>query len=215
MISSIRGELLERGDGFVVLEAGGVGYHVHVSTPTLAALPAPGATVFLRTRHIVREDAQLLFGFDDTDELRLFDLLIGVSGVGPKLALATLSGLKPAALARAIRDEQISTIVAVPGIGRKTAERLVLELRDKLDFLPMGAALLAGEKPGKSSKSASVLPRNEVFEDAVAALVSLGLPTAQAQETVKWAADGQGELSLEQLVKRALSRLGKNAVVSR
>jgi Holliday junction DNA helicase RuvA len=222
MIASIRGELLEIGDGFVIVEAGGVGYHVHVSTQTLAALPSVGAEVFLRTRHIVREDAQLLFGFDEAVELRLFDLLIGVSGVGPKMALAALSGLRPALLARAIRDEAIATLIAVPGIGRKTAERLIIELRDKLDFIPLGASGPPAPSAGKGGsaastggRSAGVLPKNEMVEDAVAALVTLGLPPAQAQEAVKRAGEGQGDLSLEELVKRALSRLGKAAVVSR
>ncbi len=218
MIASVRGELLEIGDGYVIVEAAGVGYHVHVSTQTLAALPSIGAEVFLRTRHIVREDAQLLFGFDEAVELRLFDLLIGVSGVGPKMALAALSGLRPALLARAIRDEAIATLIAVPGIGRKTAERLIIELRDKLEFIPLGASGPPAPSAGRTSpqaRPASVLPKNELFEDAVAALVTLGLPPAQAQEAVKRAADGQGELSLEDLVKRALSRLGRAAVVSR
>nr|MBP8137456.1 Holliday junction branch migration protein RuvA [Candidatus Eisenbacteria bacterium] len=125
MIASLRGTLLERMDGACVVEAGGVGYLVQVSSHTLAELPAIGSEVRLRTRHIVREDAQLLFGFTAPEELKLFDLLIGVSGVGPKIALAALSGLQPVALARAIRDEQIAAIVAVPGIGKKTAERMV------------------------------------------------------------------------------------------
>ena len=218
MIASIRGELLEIGDGYVIVEAAGVGYHLHVSTQTLAALPSVGAEVFLRTRHIVREDAQLLFGFDEAVELRLFDLLIGVSGVGPKMALAALSGLRPVLLARAIRDEAIATLIAVPGIGRKTAERLIIELRDKLEFVPLGASGPPAPSAGRTTpqaRPAGVLPKNELFEDAVAALVTLGLPPAQAQEAVKRAADGQGELSLEDLVKRALSRLGRAAVVSR
>ena len=99
MIASLRGTLAEKGPGTCVVEAGGVGYLVLVSTHTLAALPERGAAVFLRTRQIVREDSLQLFGFSDADELRLFDLLIGVSGVGPKLALALLSGLAPAAVA--------------------------------------------------------------------------------------------------------------------
>lgn len=215
MIASVRGALLERGDGWVIVEAQGVGYQVHVTTHALATLPPEGHEVWLRTRHIVREDAQLLFGFADGDELKLFDLLLGVSGVGPKLALAALSGLRPAALARAIRDEDVAAIVRVPGIGRKTAERIVIDLRDKLDFIPLAAAAAtSNERAGKGAKS-GVMPRNERFEDAVAALVTLGLPPTQAQEAVKRAAEGQGDLSLEDLVKRALSRIGKAAVVSR
>lgn len=210
MIAALRGTLLERGEGWCVLEAGGVGYLVQVSAHTLAALPPAGAEARLRTRQIVREDALLLFGFADPDELRLFDLLIGVSGVGPKLALAALSGLAPAALVRAIREEQIGAIVAVPGIGRKTAERLVVELRDKLDFLPaaFGPAAARGREAG-------ILPRSERFDDAVAALVTLGYSATQAQDAVRKAGGEQPDLSLEDIVKRALVRLAKPAVVSR
>ena len=210
MIASLRGTLLERGEGWCVVEAGGVGYHVHVSSQTLAALPATGAEARLRTRQVVREDALLLFGFAETDELRLFDLLIGVNGVGPKLALAALSGLAPAALVRAIREEHIAAIVAVPGIGRKTAERLVVELRDKLDFMPVTAAPAAGR-----GREAGVLPRAGRFDDAVAALVTLGYSPAQAQEAVRRAGGDEPDLSLESLVKRALSRLAKPAVLLR
>src|SRR5882672_8169018 len=139
MIASLRGTVLERGDGTCVVEAGGVGYLLHVSTATLVALPPPGQEVRLHTRHVQREDAQLLFGFAERDELRLFDLLIGVNGVGPRIAIAVLSGLAPAQFARAVRDENIGMLTAVNGVGRKTAERLVVELRDKLGFLPLSA----------------------------------------------------------------------------
>lgn len=208
MIASLRGVLLERGEGWCVVEAGGVGYLVQVSAQTLAELPAPGAEVRLRTRHIVREDAQLLFGFTSSDELRLFDLLIGVSGVGPKIALAALSGLQPATLARAIRDEQIAAIVAVPGIGRKTAERIVVELRDKLDFV-------TGISATPKVRGEGVLPRSDQFDDAVAALVTLGYSAAQAQDSVRKAGGDDASLSLEDIVKRALGRLSKPAVLSR
>ena len=209
MIASVRGTLLEHGEGWCVIEAGGVGYHVHVSTHTLASLPPSGQEVRLRTRQVVREDALMLFGFAEPDELRLFDLLIGVSGVGPKLALAALSGLKPAALAKAIRDENLGAIVAVPGIGRKTAERLVVELRDKLDFMSLAAAPARGAREG-------VLPRSERYDDATAALVTLGWNLSQAQEAVRKAADDAGEgASTADLVKRALARIGRAAVVQR
>jgi Holliday junction DNA helicase RuvA len=208
MIASLRGTLLDRGDGWCVVEAGGVGYHVHVSTQTLAALPPEGGEVRLRTRQVVREDAHMLFGFAEAEEVRLFDLLIGVSGVGPKLALAALSGLRPAALARAIRDENLAAIVAVPGLGRKTAERLVVELRDKLDFLPVAPTPSRG-------RSGGVLPRTDRFDDAVAALVTLGWTSTQAQEAARRAGEEAPDASLEELVKRALSRLGRAGVLQR
>ena len=213
MIASVRGELRERGDGWCVIEAGGVGYLLQVSTPTLAALPGAGREVRLLTRQVVREDSLQLFGFAEPPELRVFDLLIAVNGVGPKLALAALSGLPPAALARAIRDENVAALVAVPGIGRKTAERLVVELRDKLDFLPLAPAPAAGERPRRG-----VLPDAARFDDAVAALVTLGYAPAQAQDAVRHAAGEAGEAGaggVEAILRRALARLARPAAVAR
>jgi Holliday junction DNA helicase RuvA len=212
VIASLRGTLAAKDAAHCVVEAGGVGYLVQVSTHTSAALPALEAPVFLHTHQVVREDALMLFGFAELEERRLFELLITVSGIGPKVALAALSGMKPGALARAIRDENIAGLVAIPGVGRKTAERLVVELRDKLEALgaAAGSAIGAGHGP-----AAGVLPRAEKFEDAIAALVHLGYSASQAQETVRRVAEGGETLSLEDLVRQALKRLGKAAVTSR
>ena len=203
MIASLRGTLSEKGPGTCVIEAGGVGYQVLVSSHTLSTLPERGAGVFLRTRQIVREDSLQLFGFADPDELRLFDLLIGVSGVGPKLALALLSGMAPAAVVRAIRGEAVAMLTAIPGIGRKTAERVIVELRDKLD-VPLTAAREGG-----------VLPRSARLKDAIAALTSLGYTPAQAQDALRRLGDDTESLSLEDIVRRSLALLGKAAVTSR
>lgn len=211
MIASLRGTLSGKEGGLCVVEAGGVGYLVHVSSHTAASLPARDEPVFLHTHQVVREDALLLFGFGSLEERRFFELLIGVSGVGPKVALAVLSGLKPAALARSIREENVTSLVAIPGVGRKTAERLVVELRDKLEVLSSAAA------PGPAP-TGGVLPRSERFEDAVAALVHLGYSGTQAQDAVRKVAEGAGggeSLSLEDLVRRALARLGKAAAAAR
>jgi len=135
-------------------------------------------------------------------------MLIAVSGVGPKVALAVLSGMKPGALARAIRDENLAALVGIPGIGRKTAERLVVELRDKLDVLT--SALGAGTSTSTpATRDVGVLPRSERFDDAVAALVQLGYSPGQAQDAIRRASEGEDDLSLEHLVRRALGRLGK------
>jgi Holliday junction DNA helicase RuvA len=203
MIASLRGVLTQTSPGACVVECGGVGYLVQVSAHTAQALPSAGREVLLRTRQVVREDSVQLFGFAEADELELFDLLISVSGVGPKLALAVLSGLRADALARAIRDEQVGALVAIPGIGRKTAERLIVELRDKLETLP-------GPKHSKV-----VLPRSERFDDAVAALVRLGYTSSQSQEAVRQAAAGGKDLTSEDLVKRSLALLGKAAALTR
>ena len=212
MIASVRGTLTAKDAGQCVVEAGGVGYLVHVSTHTSAALPGLDAPVFLHTHQVVREDALMLFGFAELEERKLFEMLITVSGIGPTVALAVLSGLKPEALARAIRDENIAGLVAIPGVGRKTAERMVVELRDKLEIL--GAASGAGTGAGRGP-AAGVLPRSEKFEDAVAALVHLGYSASQAQETVRKVSEGGETLSLEDLVRQALKRLGKALTTSR
>jgi Holliday junction DNA helicase RuvA len=205
VIASLRGILTEKAAGHCIVEAGGVGYLVSVSSQTASALPGTGDDVFLRTRQIVREDALMLFGFADADELRLFDVLITVSGVGPKLALAVLSGLRPDALRRAIRDENLAVLVSIVGIGRRTAERLVVELRDRIE-VPPGAA---------APKEGGVLPRAERLRDAVAALLRLGYTAAQAEEVLRSVTEESGELSLEDLVRRSLSRLGRVAVGTR
>jgi holliday junction DNA helicase RuvA len=199
MIASLRGALLEKTASACVIEAGGVGYLVQVSCHTASNLPAAGQQVSLRTRQIVREDAVQLFGFADAEELELFDLMIAVSGVGPKLALAVLSGLRPPTLRRAIREEQVGLLTSVPGIGKKTAERLVVELRDKLEaFAP-------------PAREGGVLPRSEQWNDAVAALRTLGCSATEAQEVVRRAA-GAGEVpSFNELVRRSLALLGKPA----
>ncbi len=199
MIARLRGVLLEKTAGTCVVEAGGVGYLVQVSCHTAANLPPEGRELTLRTRQIVREDAVQLFGFTEADELELFDQMIAVSGVGPKLALAVLSGLRPAALRRAIREEQVGLLTSVPGIGKKTAERLVVELRDKLDALPATA------------RDGRVLPRSEQWNDAVAALRTLGCSATEAQEAVRRAAAADEDLSFNELVRRALALLGRPA----
>jgi holliday junction DNA helicase RuvA len=208
MIASLRGTLVLRDTGSCVIETGGVGYRVHVSTWTAETLPPPGLPVFVHTRQIVREDSLALFGFADTQELRLFDLLINVSGVGPRLALAVVSGLRPDALTRAIRDENVGALVAIQGVGRKTAERLVVELRDKLDAISVGTATSAPRGKG-------VLPKSERFDDAIAALASLGYTAAQSREAVQRATEGASDLSLEQIVRKSLATLGKSAVSAR
>ncbi|MFI5372607.1 MAG: Holliday junction branch migration protein RuvA [Candidatus Eisenbacteria bacterium] len=202
MIASLRGTLLERGAGSCVIECAGVGYLVSVSQRTSRLLPEPGVEVTLLVHQVVREDALMLFGFVDAEERRLFELLISVSGVGPKVALAVLSGLEPAALARAIRDENLAALVAVQGVGRKTAERLVVELRDRLE-------MIAGATSAAGPATRGVLPKSERFEDAVAALVRLGYSGSQAQDAVRRVHGETPDLALEDIVRRALARLAK------
>jgi Holliday junction DNA helicase RuvA len=206
MIASIRGRLAEKSASHCVVEAGGIGYQVGVSTQTARALPEPGDPVFLHTHLVVREDAQLLFGFVELEERRLFELLITVSGVGPKVALAVLSGLRPAELARAIRDENLAALVGVPGVGRKTAERLVVDLRDKLEIVTAAA-------PAPGARGAPQAAGR--WDDAVAALVRLGYSQPQATQTVRGVVRDEGELSVEDVVRRALAQLTRQTAGTR
>jgi len=201
VIASLRGVLAEKEGGQCVVETGGVGYRVSISSHTARSLPEAGEAVFLHTHQVVREDALQLFGFAELEERRLFELLITVSGVGPKVALAVLSGLAPPALARALRDENIAQLVGIPGVGRKTAERLIVELRDKLEL-----AVTARQTAAKPAAK-GVLPRNETFDDAVAALIRLGYSQPQAQDALRKVAVADEPLSLETLVRQALGRL--------
>ena len=209
MIASLRGILAEKGPGHCVVETSGVGYWMTVSGQTARALPEAGEPVFLHTRQVVREDALQLYGFADLEERRLFEMLITVSGVGPKVAIAVLSGLKPAALARAIREENLAQLTGIPGVGRKTAERLVVELRDKLELAITAAA--ADPQGAETTSKRGVLPKSERFEDAVAALVRLGYSQVQAQDVVRKVAGVEDDLSLETLVRQSLARLTKSA----
>jgi Holliday junction DNA helicase RuvA len=172
VIGFLRGRLESRGPDGVVIDVGGVGYEVAVSAPTAADLGAPGAEVRLRTRLIVREDALLLYGFADAAEMDVFDLLTGITGIGPKLALAVLSVLPPKRLRRAVAEEDVAAITAVPGIGRKTAQRIILELRDKL-----GGG--GGDAPLPSAAAG-----DDAATQAVAALVGLGFSHPEAARAV-------------------------------
>ena len=132
MISFLEGEVVEKGANRIVLAVGGVGYDLLVPTSVLSKLPPTGKTTRLHTRMVVRDDAMVLYGFSATDERELFDLLTGVSGVGPKMALSFLSALAPDALRRSVVAGDPEALTVVPGVGKKVAQRVVLDLRDKL-----------------------------------------------------------------------------------
>ncbi len=189
MIAFLEGILAEKGAGRVVIAAGGIGYEVQVPTRTLAALPATGRPARLHTRLQVRDDAMALFGFSTTDERELFDLLTTVTGVGPKVAMAILSALPPEALRRAIATDDPAALTVVPGVGRKVAARVVLDLRDRV-----GAVVEA--TPGG--------PVAEVRE----ALLALGLSPEEAREALSGLAE-DADASVEELLRRALQGVGR------
>jgi Holliday junction DNA helicase RuvA len=204
MIGRLSGLLAAKNPSQLLIDVGGVGYEVDVPMSTFYNLPALGERVTLLTHFVVREDAQVLFGFLTPEERATFRLLVKISGVGPRTALSILSGLGVSELAQAVTLQETGRLIKVPGIGKKTAERLVVELRDKLEALP----LLGGAEPAREG---GLLPRSERWNDAVAALTRLGYTAAQAQEAVRRAAGNEEDPSLEQLVRRALALLGKPA----
>lgn len=174
MIAHLRGTVLEKQPNRVVVESGGVGYDVTVPISTYTSLPEAGSEVRLRVYTHVREDTLALYGFLTADEKALFEKLIAVSGVGPKLAVTVLSGLPVADLAAAIRQGQAEHLVRIPGVGRKTAERIVLELRDKLDFLAPAEA--AAPRPAALTS---------LEQDVLSALLNLGCARPAAEAAVR------------------------------
>ena len=173
MIAHLRGKLIHKQPGQAIVEAAGVGYDVVISVPTFTALPSIGAEAALHIHTQVREDQIALFGFLDREEKRLFERLITVSGVGPKLAITLLSGLQPERAVQAIRAQDHAQLVRIPGVGKKLAERLVVELKDKLDdfaVAPVAAAV-----------------RGVAVEDVLSALVNLGYQRVAAEKAIEQA----------------------------
>ena len=197
MIGSLRGPLLDRpSPGEVIVEVGGVGYRASVTTSVLAGLGPTGSEVFLHVHTHVREDAIVLFGFAHADERRCFEAVLGAHGVGPTLALAILSSLSPAALSTAVLEDDVDTLCLVPGVGKKTAARLLLELKARLDLPTMDGGSGLGTEDGAS-------PRGEVR----AALVELGY----GPDEIRAALDSVTEDgSVEELVRLALRELARS-----
>ena len=195
MIALLRGRLLEKHPNQVIVDAGGVGYDVTVPISTFSALPDAGQEITLRIHTHVREDSLALFGFLTQEEKALFEKLISVSGIGPKLAVTVLSGLATPDLIHAIRSGDVAHLVRIPGVGKKTAERIVLELRDKLDALSLGAPPAQVEKlSGLSS----------LEQDVISALLNLGCQRAAAESAVRKARAAGAPDQFEPLFRRAL-----------
>lgn len=192
MIAFLTGTVAAKGAGYCLLDVGGVGYRLAMTTGSLAALPAVGDRVTVHTHLHVREDDLSLFGFESDAEKSAFELLITVSGVGPKVALATLSALSPDALAAAVATEDVATISSVPGIGKKTAQRIILDLKDKLTGSEFGSA-------------SSVRGSGAALAEATDALLAMGFSSAEASAALK-GADGTGDA--QTLLRHALIRLG-------
>ncbi|MGZ4817321.1 MAG: Holliday junction branch migration protein RuvA [Terriglobales bacterium] len=194
MIAHLRGKLIAKHPNQAIVETGGVGYDVTITVPTFSDLPASGHEVALYIHTHVREDAIALFGFLRAEEKQLFEKLISVSGIGPKLAITILSGMPTADMVSAIRGNDVARLTRIPGIGKKTAERMVLELRDKLEGF------------GAAPAVATATPAEE---DVLSALVNLGYQRAAAERAVAAAARGGNGRSFDTLFRDALAGLSK------
>lgn len=197
MIAQIRGQLIEKRLGAVVIDAHGIGYQVFVSLQTFYDLPEAEQAVRLHTYTHVREDALQLFGFSTLLEKDLFQILIGVSGIGPKLALNILSGIAPAEFVASLHAENVTRLMAIPGVGRRTAERLVFDLKEKIKEIALRVGAPKEEKK----------PKDQVAEDVTSALVNLGYKKNQAERVVEQICQRQPQAPLEEVLKECLRAL--------
>lgn len=203
MIGSLRGTLLEKHPPLLLVDVQGVGYEVHAPMTTFYQLPALGSDIHLHTHFVVREDAQLLYGFIDKSTRELFRELIRINGLGPKMALAILSALDAGELVLCIQNNQINTLTKVPGIGRKTAERLLVEMRDRITHHHGSAntEVLSDTRIAVSKTAPSMR------EDAESALLALGYKPQEAEKMVQAVLKEQDVGSSEELIRLALKRL--------
>ncbi|HEX9920844.1 MAG TPA: Holliday junction branch migration protein RuvA [Candidatus Methylomirabilis sp.] len=198
MIAQLRGKVCAKAPNLVIVEVGGVGFQVFIPLSTFYCLPEPGEEVFLLTRTHLREDGISLYGFLSEAERALFDLLCGISGIGPRLATNILSGISPDELTEALSAGDSDRLQAIPGVGKKLAGRMALELREKVRGISIGAALKA--EPEK-------VERNQM-EDLVSALVNLGYHRQKASRAASSAVRaGGGQIDFEGLIKEALRTL--------
>jgi Holliday junction DNA helicase RuvA len=198
MIGLLRGTLFEKKPSRLIVDVAGVGYDVQVPLSTFYVLGDPGAQVSLRIYTHVREDVLALYGFATALEQDLFERLIGTSGIGPKLALAVLSGIEPAELIKAIRQQDVARLTAIPGVGKKTAERIGLELKDRLPAL-----VAAGQVPIEEA------PEDQLRADLLSALLNLGYQRAIAEKAIEKTLTGSKDSGFEQALREVLKSLMK------
>jgi len=201
VIGRLSGQLLQKQPPELLIDVNGVGYEVSAPMTTFYSLPELGEKVVLHTHMVVREDAQLLYGFSSESERTLFRVLIKINGVGPKLGLTILSGISAEEFARCVHDNDAAALVRLPGIGKKTAERLIIELRDKLGSEEQSESSSAAA--GLMSSSAATSP----ISDAVSALISLGYKANDASKIVR-SIDTSG-LNTEDIIRLSLQGLSK------
>jgi len=203
MIAFLSGKLLEKLPGSVIVDVNGVGYEIAIPLTTFYEIGEPGAEIQLRIHTNVREDAIQLFGFRTQREKDLFLRLLSVQGVGAKSAITMLSGMNADEIIDAVRTGNLARLTAIPGVGRKTAERLVVELRDKIGELSIGASAAS------SMSAAAGAASDSVFDDALSALVNLGYQRSAAERALQQAGQDGVEPSVQKLLRAALQRLAK------
>ena len=202
MIAQLRGRLVSKDPGQVVVDVNGVGYQVFIHLSTYYHLPALQQEVFLRVYTHVREDAIHLYGFHTPEERATFELLTGVSGIGPRLASNILSGISVEEFIPAILEGDLARLKAIPGVGKKTAERLILELKDKVLEVPRTTPVVVGRRPSSE--------QDQTIEDVVSALLNLGCSRKEASRAAEAARETLGsEADFEKLVKQALKNLSE------
>ncbi|HVF29904.1 MAG TPA: Holliday junction branch migration protein RuvA [Pyrinomonadaceae bacterium] len=202
MIGYLRGKILEKDANTVIVDVSGVGYEVTIPLSTFYELGEAGSEVSLRIFTHVREDALQLFGFKTTRERDLYLKLISVQGIGAKSGITMLSGMSADEIVTAIRTNNLARLTSIPGVGKKTAERLVVELRDKIGELAVRAAANSTTQPAGTSA-------DSVFDDALSALVNLGYQRNAAEKALQDAAKDGTELTVQKLLRAALQRLAK------
>jgi len=207
MIAYLSGTLLSKQATSAIVDVGGVGYEVAIPLSTFYELGDAGSPVQLRIYTHVREDAIQLFGFKTARERELFLQLISVNGVGPGLAIKLLSGMNADEMIASIRTNNLVRLVAIPGVGRKTAERLVVDLRDKIAAL--SSPDLEEEFAAKAAAAGGPITEDSIRNDAMSALANLGYQRVAAEKAVKTAIDEGGELSVELILRRSLRSLAK------
>lgn len=205
MIAHLTGTLLAKEATSLIVDVGGVGYEVTIPLSTFYDLEEIGSPVKLRIYTHVREDTLQLYGFKTARERELFMRLISVSGIGPKLGITLLSGMSAEEMIAAIRNNNLARLTLIPGVGRKTAERLVVELRDKIAAL--SAAEIADE--GKHTESSEILVEDAAHADALSALVNLGYQRQAAEKAITFALNEGGAITVESILRRSLRRLAK------
>ena len=205
MIAHLSGTLLSKQATSVILDVAGVGYEVSIPLSTFYELEDPGSSVQLRIYTHVREDALQLYGFKTARERELFLRLISVSGIGPKLGITLLSGMSADEMITSIRNNNLAKLTLIPGVGRKTAERLVMELRDKVASLAAGV----DEDLGAKSDTAAVPTEDSMRADALSALLNLGYQRNAAEKAVTASVSEDGEVSVESILRSSLRKLAK------